>query len=315
MADDTGKGQNADPKGAKAQYGKLMGSRNVVLERSRECSDLTLPGLIPRAGMSDNYVLVTPYQSLGARGVNNLASKLLLALFPPNTSYFRLSMDEDVAAKLSQGDPEGKEAIDTALAKLERKICRRIETSNARNIVFEALKLLIVSGNAVLFADKVKNRVFRVDQYVISRDPVGDPLELVIREEVLPQALDEKIRMLCDLAEDSKTTIELFTRVVWKDKKVTYYQEINDIELPDSRGVHPEDKTPWCPLRWQPFANSDYGRGLVDEYLGDLRSLEGISTAIVQFAAAAAGFRAHVDHPVRLGHDIEVVLDHHRGVA
>jgi hypothetical protein len=32
----------------------------------------------------------------------------------------------------------------------------------------------------------------------------------------------------------------------------------------------------------------DYGRGLVEEYLGDLRSLEGISQAIVQFAAAAA---------------------------
>jgi len=282
------KAQDVQAVGAKARYGKLMGSRETVLERVRECSDLTIPGLIPRSGMSDEYLMPTPYQSLGARGVNNLASKLLLALFPPNTAYFRLSMDEDVAEKLSQGNPGGKEQIDTALAKLERKISRRIETSNARQIIFETLKLLVVSGNAVLYADKERNRVFRIDQYVIVRDAVGHPLEVVIRESVLPQALSEEVRTLCELKADGQVPVELFTRIVWKDKKVCYHQELNDIELPGTDGEHPFDKTPWCPLRWQPFANSDYGRGLVDEYLGDLRSLEGISTAIVQFAAAAA---------------------------
>jgi hypothetical protein len=274
--------------GAKARYGKLMASRETVLERVRECSDLTIPGLIPRAGMSDEFVLPTPYQSLGARGVNNLASKLLLALLPPNTAYFRLSMDEDVAMKLAGDSPGAKEQIDTALAKLERKISRRIETSNARPILFETLKLLVVSGNALLYADKERNRVFRLDQYVICRDPVGHPLEAIICEKVLPQALDESIRTLCDLQVDSEVPVELYTRIVWKDKKVSYHQELNDVKLPGTDGEHPFDKTPWCPLRWQPFANSDYGRGLVDEYLGDLRSLEGISTAIVQFAAAAA---------------------------
>ena len=287
MADKNAQG-DASATGAKARYGKLLSSRETVLERVRECSDLTIPGLIPRAGISDEFLLPTPYQSLGARGVNNLASKLLLALLPPNTAYFRLSMDEDVAEKLSQGAPGGKEQIDSALAKLERKISRRIETSNARPILFEALKLLVVSGNAILYADKERNRVFRIDQYVICRDPVGHPLEVVICEKVLPQALDESVRVLCELKVDSETPVELFTWIKWQDKKVCYHQEINDIRLPDTDGEHPADKTPWCPLRWQPFANSDYGRGLVDEYLGDLRSLEGISTAIVQFAAAAA---------------------------
>lgn len=281
---------------AKERYGTLEGSRNTCLERARECSDLTIPGLIPRDGMNDSFLLVTPYQSLGARGVNNLASKLLLALLPPNTAFFRLSMDEDVAEKLAaqsppaDGSPGTKSLVDDALAKIERKITRRVEVSNARPIFFETIKHLIVGGNALLFADKAKSRMYRLDQYVIVRDPTGLPLECVIQEHMLPAAMPEDVRQLCELNQDSATKVCLYTHIKWDytAKKVDYYQECEGTELPKSKGSHPIDKTPWCPLRWQPFANSDYGRGLCDEYIGDLRSLEGISTAIVQFAAAAA---------------------------
>lgn len=295
-ADKKKSGEPSAKQTAKERYGTLEGSRNTCLERARECSDLTIPGLIPRDGMNDSFLLVTPYQSLGARGVNNLASKLLLALLPPNTAFFRLSMDEDVEAKFAaqapnpDGTPGTKSLIDDALAKIERKITRRVEASNARPIFFETLKQLIVGGNALLFADKSKNRVYRLDQYVIVRDPTGLPLECVIQEHTLPAALPEDIQQLCELNQDSATKVCLYTHIKWNytAKTVDYYQECNGTELPKSKGSHPIDKTPWCPLRWQPFANSDYGRGLCDEYIGDLRSLEGIRTAIVQFAAAAA---------------------------
>lgn len=289
-ADKKKSGEPSKAQTAKERYGTLEGSRNTCLERARECSDLTIPGLIPRDGMNDSFLLVTPYQSLGARGVNNLASKLLLALLPPNTAFFRLSMDEDVAEKLAGGAPGAKSQVDDALAKIERKITRRVEVSNARPIIFETIKHLVVGGNALLFADKAKSRVYRLDQYVIVRDPTGLPLESVIEERMLPMAMPEDIRELCELNQDSATKVCLYTHIKWDytTKKVDYYQECNGIELPRSKGSHPIDKTPWCPLRWQPFANSDYGRGLCDEYIGDLRSLEGISTAIVQFAAAAA---------------------------
>jgi hypothetical protein len=41
-------------------------------------------------------------------------------------------------------------------------------------------------------------------------------------------------------------------------------------------------------MRWQAVSGEDYGRGPVEEYLGDLRSLEGLSKAVIQFSAAAA---------------------------
>ena len=44
--------------------------------------------------------LYQPYQSVGSRGVNNLASKLLLLLFPPNSPFFRLSVDSETKKEL-----------------------------------------------------------------------------------------------------------------------------------------------------------------------------------------------------------------------
>ena len=45
---------------------------------------------------------------------------------------------------------------------------------------------------------------------------------------------------------------------------------------------------PFLPLRFSRIDGEDYGRGFVEELLGDLRSLEGLSQAIVEGAAAAA---------------------------
>jgi hypothetical protein len=41
-------------------------------------------------------------------------------------------------------------------------------------------------------------------------------------------------------------------------------------------------------MRWSALDNESYGRGHVEEYIGDLRSLEGLSMAIVGFSAVAA---------------------------
>jgi hypothetical protein len=48
------------------------------------------------------------------------------------------------------------------------------------------------------------------------------------------------------------------------------------------------DKSPWRPLRWAAVSGEDYGRGLVEEYMGDLQSLEVLTQAIVEGSAAAA---------------------------
>ena len=76
-----------------SRWNFLHTGRTQVLRRARDAAALTIPSLLPEEGHTENSVLPQPYQSLGARGVNNLSSKLLLALLPPSTSFFRLTMD------------------------------------------------------------------------------------------------------------------------------------------------------------------------------------------------------------------------------
>ena len=50
----------------------------------------------------------------------------------------------------------------------------------------------------------------------------------------------------------------------------------------------PKTATPWLTLRFNVVDGEDYGRSRIEEYLGDLKSLEALSKAIVEGSAAAA---------------------------
>ncbi len=279
---------------AKQRWVKLNTLRSGVLDRARQAAALTIPSILPDDGSDENSQLPQPYQSLGARGVNNLASKLLLALLPPSQSFFRFSIDAEVAEQL-----QDKTGAEDALRRRENKIVKWIERSNLRVSMFTALKQLIVTGNALLYVPKKgRMRTFRLDQYVVVRDPSGDVVEIFIKEEADPVTLPENVVAACNInvSEGSATTPAdqkncfIYTAVKLKTggKMIEYYQEINDIEVPGSRGQSQVSESPYIPMRWTTSDNESYGRGHVEEYIGDLRSLEGLSMAIVGFSAVAA---------------------------
>ncbi len=53
-------------------------------------------------------------------------------------------------------------------------------------------------------------------------------------------------------------------------------------------GRYAEGALDWLALRWSHVDGEDYGRGHVEEQIGDLKSLEGLMQAIVEGSAAAA---------------------------
>ena len=279
---------------AKKRWVKLNSLRDGVLSRARQAAALTIPSILPEEGQDENAEMPQPYQSLGARGVNNLASKLLLALLPPSQTFFRFSIDAEVAAEL-----EDRADADDALRRRENKIMKWIERSNLRVAMFNALKQLIVTGNSLLYLPKKgRMRTFRLDQYVVVRDPSGDVVEAFIKEEADPVTLSAEVVAACDVnvTEEGENSagglknVEIYTAIKLKNggKMVEYYQEINDIEVPGSRGQANVAESPYLIMRWSATDNESYGRGHVEEYIGDLRSLEGLSMAIVGFSAVAA---------------------------
>ena len=50
--------------------------RDSYLRRARDAAALTIPYLVPPDNNNNNTVYDTPFQGIGARGVNNLSSKL-----------------------------------------------------------------------------------------------------------------------------------------------------------------------------------------------------------------------------------------------
>ena len=70
---------------AKSRYDRLSSDRSQFLNTARQAADLTLPYLIreDETYRKGQLKLITPWQSVGAKGVVTLASKLMLALLPP----------------------------------------------------------------------------------------------------------------------------------------------------------------------------------------------------------------------------------------
>ena len=276
-----------------ALYGELESPRQTYLERARECASLTIPTLVPPEGNSYATVYPTPWQGVGARGVNNLAAKLLLALFPPNAPFFRLSVDQYRLKKMG-GDERVKTEIEKALAEIERSVMKEVETSALRVPIFEALKHLVVTGNTLLyFPEEGGLRVFKLENYVVKRDAFGNVLHIVTKETISPSALpDEAKKLLRSKESDGNYShekgVDLYTCVHREDKKWEVYQQIEGQIVPDSEGYFPIDKCPFIPLRYSRVDGEDYGRGLVEEYLGDLRALEGLTKAVVEGSAAAS---------------------------
>jgi hypothetical protein len=182
-----------DKNSVQSQYNKLELNRETYLERARDCAKLTIPTLFPDKGNNEATEYRTPYQSIGARGVMNLASKLMLALFPPHAPFFRLSVD-DLVFKQIQGDPRTKSSIEQGLQGIEKAIMDNMEVSNDRVAVYEALKNLIVSGNVLLKITEQGLRVYRLNNYVVKRDNQGNILKIIIKEVVNLDTLPEQVR-------------------------------------------------------------------------------------------------------------------------
>ncbi len=284
---------NAVETKAAGVYQRLESDRTPYLSRAREAALLTIPTLMPPSSNGSTTKYPTPYQGLGARGVNNLASKLLLALLPPNSPFFKLSIDDFELEKLTQQEGmRGK--IEEAFGRIERSVMINIESKAVRVKLFEALKQLIIAGNALIHVQPDGSiRVFRLDRYVVKRDPVGNVLEVIVKEDISQDVIPESVRLACGLTdgENQKTdTVSLYTHIkrVDGEAKFKIYQELNAKEVPGSDGSYPLDECPWMALRWTSVENEDYGRGFIEEYMGDLKTLEGLSKAIVEGAAAAS---------------------------
>jgi hypothetical protein len=244
---------------------------------------------MPDEGFGSHSRLDTPFQGVGARGTNNLASKLLLALLPPNAPFFRLNVDK-YALAAEGADASMLSEIEAGLQQVEDSVMEEISRETYRVAIHEALKHLIVTGNALVYMpDDGGMRVFHLDRYCVQRDAMGNILYICTKESLSYMSLSEEMKALVGIQGNSADEeINLYTAVCRKEDHWFVYQDINGVRIPSSEGKYKLDKNPFIPLRFTRVDGEDYGRGYVEEYLGDLQSLESLTQAIVEGSAAAA---------------------------
>ena len=305
-------------KTAAQRYDDLAQDRDYYLSRGRACARLTIPYLIPTSSEpvpDTKETFPVPWNGIGARGVLNLASRMLLGLLPPTQQFFRFSLDE---AELSaQGvSAEQKTDFEQALSQIERQVLREIEASNDRVVFHEALLHLIVGGNCLLHIAPEGLRCFHLNRYVCQRDPMGNPLEVVICEqlaiETLPEKIQEMVRakdddddditsgLIDDIVNpvprrDNGDTVRIYTYIKWerngqgKKGTVKWHQEVNNKIIPGSEFSRPEEVSPWLPLTMIRSDGQQYGISYVETAaLADLQTVEALCQAIAEGSLASS---------------------------
>jgi len=281
---------------AKSRYDRLSSDRSQFLNTARQAADLTLPYLIREDEVytKGSRKLITPWQSVGAKGVVTLASKLMLALLPPQTSFFKLQVNDiNLGEELG---PEIRSELDLSFAKIERTIMESIAASGDRVVVHQALKHLVVAGNALVFMGKDGLKLYPLNRYVVDRDGNGNVIEIVTKETIskkllkkfYPDYKTEQPNSPSDNASRHDDECDIYTHVVLDNNRWVWHQEVEDQVLPKSMSKAPVDANPWLVLRFNHVDGEVYGRGRVEEFIGDLKSLEALSQAIIEGSAAAA---------------------------
>ena len=273
---------------AKTKYDSLSSNRSQFLSIAEEAAKLTIPYLVrgEEEFMRGAKNLSTPWQSVGAKGVVTLAAKLQLALVPPNTSFFKLQVNDGM---LGQVEPQVKTELDLSFAKIERTIMDSIAASDDRVVIHQALKHLVVAGNALVFMGKEGLKLFPLHRYVLERDGNGNVIEIVTKEKISKKLLpDFEDDLTVQDESEQSDDVDVYTHVRRDNNRFIWHQEVNDKIIPKSISKAPLDSNPWLPLRFNTVDGEPYGRGRVEEFMGDLKSLEALSQAITEGSAAAA---------------------------
>lgn len=266
---------------AKSLYEKGVSTRNQFEEIARDNAAVTIPYLFPDFDYEKNTEFDSPYQSLGGRGVNHLASQLLNILFPTNQPYFRLTSDlgEDEIGS----DPELSFQVESALQKIEKTIVKEIDKRALRSSLYNALRLLITTGTVVISFLDDSFRVLRLNQFVVKRHPDRKVKYVIYKDEVTR----DYVRKIAPqaISDEKKEYYELYTTQYFNDDgTVKICQEIEEERIVEEELQRPAIFVVTSNI----LDEEDYGRSIVEELQGDLYTLERLSESVAQSAAIAS---------------------------
>lgn len=274
---------------ASERFAELSKGRGPITDRAELCSELTIPYLFREESATSADDLERKYvQGFGAKLVNHLVGKFALSILPPSQPFYRLSATQEAMEAITEGNEDARFEIEKILAVKEEGILRYINKSRFRGSLYPALRLAMVTGDALIEKlDDNTFRVFNMRNYVIKRDASGNIIDLIIKESLDFDAVPEDIRgSIPD--EKKEDVVSLYTRVYLEEGVLKKYQEINEEIVAGSEEDMKRLTDKFISIRWNKVDGEDYGRSFVEEHLGTLIALEKQSKVINESAVVSS---------------------------
>jgi hypothetical protein len=275
---------------SKARFTELDGSRGTFIKRCEKYASWTIPSVFPAPDTNDSDEMFTDYQSHGAKLVNNLSNKLSIAMFAPSRPFFRLRISQEIRDAIKEKYQFDDPTIDVTLSLTAKEGMQVLERASARPVLIRGMKLLIITGNALVHqvkkADSIKLRTYSVRNYVVQRDVMGNVIELVTKDtsvlSSMPMAVQKAFR---DHNPDAKgdVKVSLYLHCIYNGERDSWQckQYIEDIPVPYATSSYAGKDFPYTVLVWDLAEGRHYGNGLVEQHQGDFHGLSELSASFL----------------------------------
>lgn len=295
---------NAPVGSIRHRWDTLHNAKGDLLTRSEQYSAWTLPNVFPEESYGTrNLELMQSNDSIGARGLNSMANKVVTTLFRMQGTFFRLHLDEQQREQLEALSKDSKKAdVGNALAQIdrvfnssERKAMDRLSMVQFRDKAVDIAKLLLVTGNALQYIpEDGPTQVYSLRDYCVVRDVAGTVIEIVTRDtkafETFSDEVKAQLRFTRQYSRDGyedRSPVTIYTRIRLEDDgkyHVTQAADLVDLDLGEQAISYPKKILPWLPLTWNLARGEDYGRGLVEDYAGAFHSIEVLTQSLLNMA-------------------------------
>jgi hypothetical protein len=269
---------------------QMSATKSALMTRCERYAQLTIPKICLRDGfVPESTDQAHDFQSVGAQALNHATNKAMMVLFPPSRPFFVLEPDAAVLADLAQAGADAND-LSAIFASKEQEATRYMQASGQRNKLHTAVKHLICTGNVLLDLSEQEMRVMGLRYFCVKRTVRGKLYRLVICESVQFDELDPDIQALIQKKPSSpEHKVSLYKWVQrMPNGDYTMSQWVDEQRLPQAyNGKWSEVDLPFHALAWDLADESDYGTGLVEEYVGDFEALSGMAESVVGGAILA----------------------------
>ena len=316
----------AEPqKSLRARWDQIdqINEKTTIKKNCEKYAAWTLPYLFPQDNLTKSAELPVEIDSIGAQGVNHLANRIISTLFPAKSLFFRLRIDQEMRdmmeaamaqAGMGSSPDQIKAELETALqeaqeqlTKAENRAADRLNMVQFRPQAINAMKLLIVTGNALVYHpdDDSPVQVYSIRNYSVVRDCSGEVVEIMTRESRAFETFNKEVQDALKADDSFKqlyannkvngkthakgyndaTEVTIYTQIILEDDgKYHVYQHADDVPLP-TRATYTKSSLRWIPLVWNLIQGEDYGRGLVADFGGAFHALQVLNSSLLNTAA------------------------------